>query len=95
MAISLDDPISQIGLFISTFLIITGVCTYFGYGSDTYGIYLSFIGFMAMTAAILPDPIPIGELLNDINPDVIIDETIKLIKQITALDGVDVDVDAL
>ena len=92
MAISLDDPITQIGLFISTFIIITGVCTYFGYGSDTYGIYLSFIGFMAMTAAILPDPIPIGELLNDINtannPDAIIDGTNKLIKQITALDGV-------
>jgi hypothetical protein len=31
MAIMFSDPIIQLGLFICAYIIVTGVCTYFGY----------------------------------------------------------------
>ncbi len=60
MAFSFNDPIIQLGLFICADIIVTGVCTYFGYSSDQYGIYMAFTAFILSVVMILPDPIQIG-----------------------------------
>jgi hypothetical protein len=65
MAFSFNDPIIQLGLFICAYIIVTGVCTYFGYSSDQYGIYMAFTAFILSVVMILPDPIQIGNNLNN------------------------------
>ena len=60
MAFSFNDPIIQLGLFICAYIIVTGVCTYFGYSSDQYGIYMAFTAFILSVVMILPNPIQIG-----------------------------------
>jgi uncharacterized membrane protein len=66
MAFSFNDPIIQLGLFICAYIIVTGVCTYFGYSSDQYGIYMAFTAFILSVVMILPDPIQIGNNLPDL-----------------------------
>ena len=60
MAFSFNDPIVQLGLFICAYIIVTGVCSYFGYSSDQYGIYMAFTAFILSVVMILPGPIQIG-----------------------------------
>ena len=60
MAFSFNDPIIQLGLFICAYIIVSGVCSYFGYSSDQYGIYIAFTAFMLSVVMILPNPIQIG-----------------------------------
>ena len=57
MAIMFSDPIIQLGLFISAYIIVTGVCTYFGYSPAEYGLYMAFTAFMLSISMMLPDPI--------------------------------------
>lgn len=64
MAFSFNDPIVQLGLFICAYIIVTGVCSYFGYSSDQYGIYMAFTAFILSVVMILPNPIQIGNNLN-------------------------------
>jgi hypothetical protein len=64
MAIMFSDPIIQLGLFISAYIIVTGVCTYFGYSPAEYGLYMAFTAFMLSISMMLPDPIKIGNNLN-------------------------------
>ena len=68
MAFSFNDPIIQLGLFICAYIIVTGVCSYFGYSSDQYGIYIAFTTFMLSFVMILPDPINFGDTFNTIAP---------------------------
>jgi hypothetical protein len=67
MAFSFNDPIVQLGLFICAYIIVTGVCSYFGYSSDQYGIYMAFTAFILSVVMILPDPIQIGNNSNILN----------------------------
>ena len=60
MAFSFNDPLVQLGLFICAYIIVTGVCSYFGYSSDQYGIYMAFTAFILSVVMILPGPIQIG-----------------------------------
>ena len=57
MAIMFSDPIIQLGLFISAYIIVTGVFTYFGYSPAEYGLYMAFTAFMLSISMMLPDPI--------------------------------------
>lgn len=66
MAVSFNDPLVQLGLFICAYIIVTGVCSYFGYSSDQYGIYMTFTAFMLSVIMILPDPINFGDTFNTI-----------------------------
>ena len=60
-----SDPIIQLGLFISAYIIVTGVCTYFGYSPAEYGLYMAFTAFMLSISMMLPDPIKFGvEVIN-------------------------------
>ena len=68
MAVSFNDPLVQLGLFICAYIIVTGVCSYFGYSSDQYGIYMTFTAFMLSVIMILPDPINFGDTFNTIVP---------------------------
>jgi len=68
MAFSFNDPIVQLGLFICAYIIVTGVCSYFGYSSDQYGIYMAFTAFILSVVMILPDPINFGDTFNTIVP---------------------------
>lgn len=52
-----SDPIIQLGLFICAYIIVTGVCTYFGYSPTEYGLYMAFTAFMLSISMMLPDPI--------------------------------------
>jgi len=68
MAVSFNDPLVQLGLFICAYIIVTGVCSYFGYSSDQYGIYMTFTAFMLSVIMILPAPINFGDTFNTIVP---------------------------
>ena len=59
-----SDPIIQLGLFICAYIIVTGVCTYFGYSPAEYGLYMAFTAFMLSISMMLPEPIQIGNNLN-------------------------------
>ena len=66
MAVFFNDPLVQLGLFICAYIIVTGVCSYFGYSSDQYGIYIAFTAFMISVIMILPDPIKLVNTFNTI-----------------------------
>ena len=63
-----SDPIIQLGLFICAYIIVTGVCTYFGYSPAEYGLYMAFTAFMLSFSMMLPDPITFGDTFNTIVP---------------------------
>jgi len=64
MGISLNDPVVKIGLLISTYIIVAGVCTYFGYSTSEYAIYIAFLTFMVINTMVLPDIISITGLVS-------------------------------
>ncbi len=64
------DPILQIAIFIITYIIITGILTFFNYNIGAIGIYMAYLGFIIISIMILPDPINISNS-STISPSII------------------------
>lgn len=52
--------VTMIGVFCIFLYTITQICSFYGVGENTYGVYLLFYLFIALSVLILPNDAPTG-----------------------------------
>ena len=52
--------VTMIGVFCIFLYAVTKICSFYGVGENTYGIYVLFYIFMALSVIVLPNDEPTG-----------------------------------